>query len=92
MGLYEYDSGRESIYMDGKQIELGIKNLLPYPMKFDAAKDFIWNWMKNCPNEYLGEQDDIDGTVKRGAWSIRNTHSWYGPLVIVKPEWAEYHK
>lgn len=63
----------------------------PKPPK-DRLIEFAWNWLKNCPEEYYGAQDDYDGSGSRDAWRIYTGYSYNSPTLVIKPTWAEYHK
>jgi hypothetical protein len=66
---------------------------LPQPMSYESVKVFAWNWLKSRKREDYGREPDIDGSCSRKAWRIHgNGNGWYPPLLIVKNEWAEYHK
>lgn len=88
MALYQADYQHSKTH----DKDFGDKLPLPYPMNYEAAKEFVWNWIKNCSDEYWGEPDDIDGSVSKNAWRIYTIYAYFGPTVIIKPEWAEYHK
>lgn len=88
MALYCFDYQKAQTYNK----DFGDKLPLPYPMNYEAAKEFVWNWLKKCEDSYWGEPDDIDGSVIKEAWRIYTGSSGFGPTVIIKPEWAVYAK
>lgn len=62
---------------------------LPYPMGCIAATNFVWGWLQEAG---YGEPDDFDGSVKKGFTVSRKQYERDYVTVIVKPEWAEFHK
>ncbi len=97
LAFFEYErTDPAKIYniRDGKDVSvsLGPVEKLPFEMDVKQATIIAWNWLKQCPKEFWGDEPDIDGSVYREAWRIYNTYSYFGPLVVVQPVWAEYHK
>lgn len=70
---------------------------LPYPMKFEAAFQFAWNWLETEEASKLrGHEPDHDGDNAE-AWIVYNeswTHvdDFWEALVGIKPIWAMYGK
>lgn len=66
---------------------------LPYPMKIEAAIQFVWNWLEQAD---YGRQPDHDGdngkgwTVHRDGWG-HVAGSFYS-ICGIKPTWAMYGK
>lgn len=58
----------------------------------DRLIQFAWDWLDKCEDEYYGAQDDYDGSGSRSAWRIYTGYSYNSPRLVIKPEWAEYHK
>jgi len=70
---------------------------LPYAMKFEAAVQFVWNWMETPEAlEIRGHEPDHDGDNGE-AWIVYN-ESWthvddrWEALVGIRPIWAMYGK
>lgn len=63
---------------------------LPYGMDVDDALEFAWRWFQKADP---GEGPDNDGTVTKGAWSLKSPDSgWHHAFVEIRPEWAIYGK
>lgn len=66
---------------------------LPYPMKADAVRDFVWHWLQETD---YGQEPDHDGSNGRG-WRIYN-EAWghvaedSAAFVAIQPVWAMYGK
>lgn len=70
---------------------------LPYEMKFEAAVQFVWNWLETDEARTIrGHQPDHDGDNAE-AWRVYN-ESWthvddrWEALVGIEPLWAMYGK
>ena len=81
------------LFQDGTDIGLDA-TVLPYPMDYNAATDFAWNWWKQARVEE--KEPDHDGNNEKG-WRIYN-EAWthingrWEALVAIKPIWAMYGK
>lgn len=70
---------------------------LPYEMKFEAAVQFVWNWLETDEaSKVRGHEPDHDGD-NEPAWIVYN-ESWthvddrWEALVGICPIWAMYGK
>jgi len=67
---------------------------LPYAMDFNAAMQFVWNWLQSLGEEAYGEEDDCDGSIAKG-WSVDNEiqhKGWSYGICTVRAAYAYYHK
>lgn len=68
----------------------GVVQKLPYEMGAEPLAEFIWGWLKSVD---YGHEPDIDGSCGKGfEVGMPTDHSFWQLMLIVEPEWMEYHK
>ena len=66
-------------------------NPLPYPMQVEAAREMVWEWLKNAA--VYGPEPDHDGSNYKGfRIETGDADGKWQCIVRVQPCWAEYWK